>query len=654
MGQLYINDNLMDFSEKTIIGITKQISDVGSIEKVKGDTTNQFKLPLTKNNIESLGLPGDLNFSGGKEYRLLKSKYVENGVEVIPNGQASIEAVNDYIEAKVLSGNVEFFDLLDGDIADLFTPEFEAKYNFPSLNHTWNRTTIVASLQNTSGFIYPIIDYGDLDNGNRLVDCRSQRPAIFNHSIMERIFARTNFTFIGDVFTDPDYLNEVLPFAGDKLVQPLGYDSSYYIKTVKQDVQWNRQNQWFRVIMPDDHVGNTGGYWAGSRYTFVKTGTLKFKVNALVRTNTNKPQRFVIGLRRNNEGVTIGSGPGSFFEPIMFAQSETSCQDDQIMEIAFESQDTLFHAGDYVELWGFRDGPTITTHTSSWVHNGTTIETILGEALYESEISMQDVVPKQTIKDFLKNWMYRFCLIVQTDNVKKTVTFRPFSELNKNIFKARDWSDKIDVTETSNKEFSIGTYAQYNGFLYKSDENVPETLGAGVIYIDDQTLTLNKTVITSPYAASETLYKLNGSPVCLIRKITPENVAEGKKDFTIKTEIRIVRLFRRQDFTPLLYHQGNSADTVQSYSNPYTYFNLSGQLDGLGFDQILKKRYVELEHTLKQAKRITESIRLNENDIAEFDFFIPVYLRKYAANFYVNKISNYQDGQKTKVELIRL
>ena len=114
-------------------------------------------------------------------------------------------------------------------------------------------------------------------------------------------------------------------------------------------------------------------------------------------------------------------------------------------------------------------------------------------------------------------------------------------------------------------------------------------------------------------------------------------------------------IFRKNTTIGVHFHEGNIGSLVEVINNvPFTFFNQFQQTDGLGFDQILEKRYLELKEVLTSTKKITESIRLNENDIAEFDFFIPVYLKKYAMYFYVNKISNYVDGQKTKVELIRI
>jgi hypothetical protein len=45
---------------------------------------------------------------------------------------------------------------------------------------------------------------------------------------------------------------------------------------------------------------------------------------------------------------------------------------------------------------------------------------------------------------------------------------------------------------------------------------------------------------------------------------------------------------------------------------------------------------------------------LTAQDFIGFNPFIPVYIRKHQAYFYVNKIMNFVDGKVTKVELLKL
>lgn len=646
MGQLYINEQLIDFSSRTVIGITKQINDIGSIEKIKGDTTNSFKLPKTKNNLIALGLPGDFTFSEGKEYKKLQAKYIEDGEEIIPNGVGLIDSVDEYINLKVISGNIEFFDLIGGSVRDLDLSEY---------NHVWNLNTILSNNNNAEGFIYPIIDFGNLPTDNRFVNVKYLRPSLFVHSIIDKVIIKTGFKKKGEIFQDPDFLSEIIPLT-DELKQPDGFDSSFYFKGLKTVNQKNKDaGSFFKVTFPDtdDSSANVGGKWDANnnRYTFLKGATVKFTGKFRVSGNNDSMQDFIIGFNKN--GQFNGAFPSYFASAIVQVKYRT------IADASVESDEIFFAPGDYVEVWARRYKPAASFAHQQEVREGSNITLALGAASYGSDISVQKSLPDISIKDFIKSWMYRFCLIIQTDNVSKTVTFKSFDEVQKNIPLSKDWSNKVDESFADSREFNIGSYAQNNWFRYKEDNNIPGGNGDGVIKIDDQTLEQRKDVINMPFSASLSNYRLKDVNVALIQKIDPTNTDTSGNvipEFKLNSQPRILRIYRRNfDITdPIKYHEGDVNNFTSGFLNiPIGYFTLSG-LHGLDFTDILLTRYAQLKRCLVQSKRINVRLLLNALDMAEFDHFIPVFIRKYGFYFYVNKIQDYQEGEATKVELIRL
>jgi len=61
--QLYINDQLVDLADDSPVALTFQINDLAEVKNQQGNTSNQFKLPLTQRNRQILGFPDDLAFS---------------------------------------------------------------------------------------------------------------------------------------------------------------------------------------------------------------------------------------------------------------------------------------------------------------------------------------------------------------------------------------------------------------------------------------------------------------------------------------------------------------------------------------------------------------------------------------------------------------
>jgi hypothetical protein len=59
---------------------------------------------------------------------------------------------------------------------------------------------------------------------------------------------------------------------------------------------------------------------------------------------------------------------------------------------------------------------------------------------------------------------------------------------------------------------------------------------------------------------------------------------------------------------------------------------------------------------INRTKIVECYLRLTANDIAQFDFLTPVYLKEFEAYFYVSKITGYEPNRNvsTKVELVKL
>ena len=85
-----------------------------------------------------------------------------------------------------------------------------------------------------------------------------------------------------------------------------------------------------------------------------------------------------------------------------------------------------------------------------------------------------------------------------------------------------------------------------------------------------------------------------------------------------------------------------------------------GKTDSLDFPSLINENYNVLMGIMEQVKFISAAFKLNEVDIANLDFTIPIYLDVHYSEiningyFYINKISNFKKNSDTKVDLIRL
>src|ERR1700761_360281 len=118
--QLYINDQLVDLSDDSPIALTFQINNLAEVQNQQGNTSNQFKLPLTQRNRRILGFPDNVAFTTNASYQQYAAKLVQDGLEILPFGIAELNSIEqDNANVTVLSGNVDFFDAIDGKLYDM-------------------------------------------------------------------------------------------------------------------------------------------------------------------------------------------------------------------------------------------------------------------------------------------------------------------------------------------------------------------------------------------------------------------------------------------------------------------------------------------------------------------------------------------------------
>src|ERR1700753_602841 len=108
--QLYINDQLVDLNDDSPIALTFQINDLAEVQNQQGNTSNQFKLPLTQRNRQILGFPDAVAFTTDLPYLQYQAKLIQDGLEVIPYGIGELSGIDqDTANITILSGNVDFF-----------------------------------------------------------------------------------------------------------------------------------------------------------------------------------------------------------------------------------------------------------------------------------------------------------------------------------------------------------------------------------------------------------------------------------------------------------------------------------------------------------------------------------------------------------------
>ena len=113
-------------------------------------------------------------------------------------------------------------------------------------------------------------------------------------------------------------------------------------------------------------------------------------------------------------------------------------------------------------------------------------------------------LPEFTKRDFLTGLMAMQNIVMQTDDLEKTVTLEYFDGINDNP----EQSVTIDTSKEATKSTVIGAYFRNSKFQYREESGILRTDTSIIFEIDDERLALDGTVIELPFAACDnsTLY----------------------------------------------------------------------------------------------------------------------------------------------------
>lgn len=645
--ELYINDEALDLEPGEAIAVTKQINDIADVGKIKADGSNQFRLPKTARNRRILENAGEITTLTDMPYQLSNAKLLQDGIELLVNAKAVIESTDDAYNIQVVSGNKNFFDLIDGlNLTDL---------NLSAYTHQWHIMPIINSRLNNDGFIYPIIQTGNLGHNptvsNHEVPVKQMHPAFYIHTLWRMIAEAQGYTWESD-FIDSDLFRRLLLFHNTGKSIPLSEEtanlSNFEVTNSSvQDVHQlstifgsNKEIVEFDTIVNDPfYTYNTSTnefhpFYSGT-YTFLFSCDLQDYDDPYY----GDTQELITNVYQNGDAVH------SFIES-------------NVATTHIEHTFTLeCNAGDTIQIG-------IYAKWYKWVFNPVLKSLNISGAstTYFSYIEGNSIVPSMSQKDFIKAIANMFGLVFQCDKYRNIIHVKRFNQIKENLGNAIDWSQKLDLGKQHKIEYRFGNFAQTNRFLYSADESNPtwkEGLGDGSFTIADENLPLKADLVKLPFSSSPMIKRLCNLQVPDITLYSYEG-EEGSEQWTLKHAAKPrILVLDRQDMingNNILYSESQYPDGIPiSQDIPLCHFQLPGNQESLGYsNNLLNTYYDALQDTLDHAKKITAYFKLTQNDIAELDHFIPIYIEYFGNYFYINKIHNFVNGKSTKCELIRL
>jgi hypothetical protein len=697
--QLYINDQLVDLNDDSPIALTFQINNLAEVQNQQGNTSNQFKLPLTQRNRQVLGFPDDIAFTTNAPYQQYQAKLVQDGLEIIPYGIAELNSIEqNNANITVLSGNVDFFDAIDGKLYDMGDSTSQwSNYGqnlvWEPYDHTWNLDNAATSQTKTDGWIYPVIDYGFIAGQDFTppIDVHNLRPGFFIKTAIDLLLKSAGYKGKGSLLADPLYPLLIAQFSNGTWDHGADYQNQPDKRGMSAANLTGEQLNHPNALNPDgvltwDSINSDPeGQFSGTVFTSKNINAIKITVTfphvyLYGRITTDDPSKLaaIIYYRdpgypstpdtplaqteftfdgvgeningNNPKGWTRDSGTsGSGIKGFINITATTLSCDTTLPE----------NGGIYIGYaWEGLSG------SNAHIYPGATllIESQNTNVEFGQTVQCERIFPDISQKDLLKDTLQRFGIICQTDNASKTISFNSLKDIINNIPLAKDWSSKC-LNQGKQVNYQLGNYAQVNYMKYKEDDNVlPLDFANAQINVNDTTLTATADLFQSQFAPTLNRPYITGT-IAQIRMI--DNTSDST-DFTIGVSPRILidQKTRLPSGKPVTFTDGTKSTVINDIiSTPYFYkpdgdYNLcfcnmpgttSTPLPGLK-----TKYYPELQKVLTQTKKVIRYLLLTPLDILELDLLIPVYLQQDGTYYYINKIDSWRKGQPCKVELVKL
>lgn len=320
------------------------------------------------------------------------------------------------------------------------------------------------------------------------------------------------------------------------------------------------------------------------------------------------------------------------------------------------------------------------------------------------EIPIKDNLPEMTQYDFFKSYLQMYGLLADAEPYEKILTVRGFDTVIGNKENYIDWSDKY-VDRTGIIYRTIGDYGKVNILKYKevsrskndtgnvqlTEEQAEDLFNKSIIIFyraletdteDEYAVNLIDTTFPSGMYSYSTYSSLVDDDDLLVKdegyfEIDNDSLEAEKEIIELPFDACEVYGETDNDDTPFSYVKFRDVEEniIKTYEKPRICevvgdykFNIlgTGEANRIGVmmpvatrgrigASALIENYNDIETILNDIRYVQDvEFALSSYDIEKFSPFIPVWVEKFGAFFYVNKINNFQIGKLTKVDLIKI
>lgn len=683
--------------------ITRQVFDVNELQSRKADFTRNIRIPGTARNNFLLGDVINLQNIGKKE-QTIDCRILLDGVTVAP--VAKLLHISSQVEVGIPSfnivifyGNFNLFDnILGGGINEM---------NWADIAIDWTTTNLAALSNDTSSHGWFLADWfvRGQDNliANNIWDIKQSGFFIFSKEIIDRIVLEAGFTtkytnvpveFFNHALAIPVtqfiieeetksalQLGEVSKTDADQVVTGTTEKAAFNNIIDNADGLWSAVNNEFTVAVSEDYI-------------VVIQGTVDF-----AEANPATP---ACEVRIVNNGGTVATES--------FAGDGTDVSFFLSVTLPLLVDDVV-----HIDLFAPVNGPldSVLTLKSVSLFNLTEV----GGAP-SNTVQPENYIPNIERKDYLVGVLAHYGLMIRTNGVESEVEIKPIEEVVGDI--EQDWSDNLDIGGDKSifEAFALTGYARNNKVEYLQDSNVERSDFNHTFTSENQILSLNKTIISFPYSASDNSQLFSDRlPMISVPMVGAESGGVVAQTVTISGNN-----FTLSSTDTLDFHVGNylvvfvgfdeeqyyidskssatsgtflgtGLTTKSSYGisekssnntqprcaiirtteEPSTFVRylsdgnnvnqttllpsdrrLAHFLDSMRAVNILDKYYATLIATVENPQFMQAWFSFASSEFVDIDLFRSTYLKQFNARYFINKINQFKSGESVRVDLIRI
>lgn len=601
MFQIRLGTVNLDLEKDTNFFSSFAANDIGKPStRVDSFISTDFEIPATNINIALLNFPTSVNITSERVRRIAADIYQNN--LLIYRGFIRVNRVN--TKSKTISitffgGNAGWITL----VKDLLITELT--YELEQYRHTGNDiTTVVASWSNTSGYVYPLINYGKLNSRlNNNLAVTELYPATFVHTLITAIFSRIGYKVSGTLFSDGLFLKLILPFVNETFNTTNGVSLTSNLPAIKAiDLIKTVFAQFVVLSTTNEHT---------------KTVYLN-KFSDVKRKQANAVDW--------SSKVDLSRDAEIDYQELVQEYSKTNLLKYTAIE-DFDSDDPIrlnFYPDSWTTDGNFTIGNDFLEEESDYFESVFSPTRNLGAGFYrEIPFIQRFSYGKWTESDTKPRMLVYTGLIPTSDLFSSTYT-------NINLYQSAEFGGNLTGTVRIEK---------YNSLIYGTGT----TFTTEIAYRDTLQIGTENIVQVSTAPASNTLAEHIGG------NVTATFSEQTFKKYVFNGTPQPITQIGTAFFVKPLY--GGSNNKLNTFTQCLGFSNPENSTD----QTVIDSYYQELLDILNAPCAITEYLKITELDIHNLDFSTPIYLAKHQAYFYLNKIEDFDfTNSSQKVNLIKI